>query len=73
MKALSMAVAGLGMLSFTAVAHALPLCGTGFGPCRPGLELGAFAGPKAADEAQRDYDLISGNANTAPQCLVGRL
>jgi hypothetical protein len=28
---------------------------------------------KAADDAQRAYDLISGDANTAPQCLVGRL
>jgi hypothetical protein len=28
---------------------------------------------KAADDAQRAYDLISGDANTAPECLVGRL
>ena len=28
---------------------------------------------KAADDAQRAYDLISGDANTAPGCLVGRL
>ena len=27
---------------------------------------------KAADDAQRAYDLISGEANTAPECLVGR-
>ena len=28
--------------------------------------------PTAADYAQRAYDLISGDANTAPDCLVGR-
>jgi len=28
---------------------------------------------KAADDAQRAYDLISTDANTAPECLVGRL
>ena len=51
MKALSMVVASLGMLSFTAIAHTLPLCGTGFGPCRPGLELGAFASALAVEGA----------------------
>jgi hypothetical protein len=28
---------------------------------------------KASDDAQRAYDLISGDANNAPECLVGRL
>jgi len=28
---------------------------------------------KAADDAQRAYDLISGDGNTAPDCLVARL
>ena len=28
---------------------------------------------KAADDAQRAYDLLSGDANYAPKCLVGRL
>jgi hypothetical protein len=51
MTALSMVVASLGMLSFTAIAHTLPLCGTGFGPCRPGLELGPFAGALAVEGA----------------------
>ena len=51
MKVLSMVVAGLGMMLFTAIAHALPLCGTGFGPCRPGLEFGAFAGALAVEGA----------------------
>jgi hypothetical protein len=27
----------------------------------------------AADDAQRAYDPISGDANAAPECLVGRL
>jgi hypothetical protein len=27
----------------------------------------------AADDAQRAYDLISGDANAGPDCLVGRL
>ena len=51
MKALAMVVASLGMLSFTAIAHTLPLCGAGFGPCHPGLELGAFAGALAVEGA----------------------
>jgi hypothetical protein len=63
MKRFTMAIAGLGLLSFTGMAQALPLCGTGFGK-------GDLA--KAADDAQRAYDLISGDANTAPECLVGR-
>src|SRR5262245_8030513 len=51
MKPFTVVVAGLGMLSFTAIAHALPLCGTGFGPCRAGLEFGAFAGGLAVEGA----------------------
>ena len=51
MKRFTMIVAGLGMLSFTAMAHALPLCGAGFGPCRPGLEFGVFAGALAVEGA----------------------
>ncbi len=51
MKPFTMVVAGLGMLSFTAFAEALPLCGTGFGPCRPGLEFGVFAGGLAVEGA----------------------
>jgi hypothetical protein len=42
MNRLTLVVAGLGLLSFTATAQALPLCGAGFGPCRPGLEFGVF-------------------------------
>jgi hypothetical protein len=51
MKRFTMVVAGLGMLSVTATAQALPLCGTGFGPCRPGLEFGVFAGGLAVEGA----------------------
>ena len=51
MKRFTMVVAGLGMLSFTAMAQALPLCGAGFGPCRPGLEFGVFAGGLAVEGA----------------------
>jgi len=51
MKRFAMVVAGLGMLSFTAMAQALPLCGSGFGSCRPGLELGVFAGGLAVEGA----------------------
>jgi hypothetical protein len=51
MKRLTMVIAGLGMLSFTGMAQALPLCGTGFGPCRPGLEFGVFAGGLAVEGA----------------------
>ena len=51
MKRFTMIVAGLGMLSFTAMAQALPLCGAGFGPCRPGLEFGVFAGGLAVEGA----------------------
>jgi hypothetical protein len=54
MKPLAMAIAGLGMLSLTATTHALPLCGTGFGPCRPGLEFGVFAGGLAVEGALAD-------------------
>jgi hypothetical protein len=46
-----MVIAGLGLLSFTGMAQALPLCGTGFGPCRPGLEFGVFAGGLAVEGA----------------------
>jgi len=51
MNRFTMFLVGLGMLSFTATAQALPLCGTGFGPCRPGLEFGAFAGGLAVEGA----------------------
>ena len=51
MKRLTMVIAGLGLLSFTGMAQALPLCGTGFGPCRPGLEFGVFAGGLAVEGA----------------------
>ena len=51
MKRLTMVVAGLGMLSFTATAQALPLCGAGSGACRPGLEFGVFAGGLAVEGA----------------------
>ncbi len=51
MKRFTMVIAGLGMLSFAATAQALPLCGTGFGPCRPGLESGVFAGGLAVEGA----------------------
>ena len=51
MKRFTMVVAGLGMLSFTAMAQALPLCGAGFGPCRPGLALGVLAGGLAVEGA----------------------
>jgi hypothetical protein len=51
MKRFAMVIAGLGMLCFTGMAQALPLCGTGFGPCRPGLELGVFAGGLAVEGA----------------------
>ena len=50
-KRFTMVIAGLGMLSFTGMAQALPLCGTGFGPCRPGLELGVFSGGLAVEGA----------------------
>ena len=50
-KRFTMVIAGLGMLSFTGMAQALPLCGTGFGPCRPGLESGVFAGELAVEGA----------------------
>jgi len=51
MKRFTMVIAGLGLLSFTGMAQALPLCGTGFGPCRPGLEFGVFAGGLAVEGA----------------------
>jgi hypothetical protein len=51
MKRFRIAMAGLGILSFAATAQALPLCGTGFGPCRPGLEFGVFAGELAVEGA----------------------
>ena len=51
MKRFTMVVAGLGMLSFTGMAQALPLCGAGFGACRPGLEFGVFAGGLAVEGA----------------------
>src|SRR5262245_29615749 len=51
MKAFAMVVTGLGILSLTATAQALPLCGIGFGPCRPGLELAAFFGGPAVEGA----------------------
>jgi len=51
MNRLTLVVAGLGLLSFTATAQALPLCGAGFGPCRPGLEFGVFAGGLAVEGA----------------------
>ena len=51
MKAFTMVMVGLEMLSLTAIAHARPLCGAGFGPCRPGLEFGAFAGGLAVEGA----------------------
>ena len=51
MNRFKLVVAGLGMLSFTGVAQALPLCGTGSGPCRPGLELSVFAGGLAVEGA----------------------
>ena len=51
MKPFTTVVAGLGLLSFTAIAQALPLCGAGFGPCRPGLEFGVFVGGLAVEGA----------------------
>ena len=51
MKRLTMVIAGLGMLSFTGMAQALPLCGEGFGPCRGGVAFGAFAGGLAVEGA----------------------
>jgi hypothetical protein len=54
MKRFTTVFAGLAVLSFTAVAQALPLCGEGFGPCRPGLELGVFAGSLAVEGALAD-------------------
>jgi hypothetical protein len=51
MKRFTMVIAGLGLLSSTGMAQALPLCGTGFGPCRPGLELQVFAGGLAVEGA----------------------
>jgi hypothetical protein len=50
-KRFTMVIAGLGMLSFTGMAQALPLCGAGFGACRPGLEFGVFAGELAVEGA----------------------
>ena len=50
-KRLTMVIAGLGMLSFTGMAQALPLCGAGSGACRPGLEFGVFAGGLAVEGA----------------------
>src|SRR5215470_13966016 len=51
MKRFTMVGAGLAMLSFTMTAHALPLCGAGFGECRPGLEFAVFAGGLAVEGA----------------------
>src|SRR5262245_54034264 len=51
MKRFTTIVAGLGMLSLAAPANALPLCGAGFGACRPGLEFAAFAGGLAVEGA----------------------
>jgi hypothetical protein len=51
MNRIKLVVAGLGMLSFTGVAQALPLCGAGAGACRPGLELSVFAGGLAVEGA----------------------
>ena len=65
MKRLTMVIAGLGMLSFTGMAQALPLCGDGSGPCRGGVAFGAFFGGLAVEGAvakAKDGGKLSGTS-----------
>jgi hypothetical protein len=52
MKRIAIVVAALGTVFLTTTgAQALPLCGEGFGPCRPGLQISMFSGALAVEGA----------------------